>query len=281
MERINTKWFWLLMLILMASFTLVAASGYLERAIRANRIIFTAARLTVQGSRTMINTSVRAYHAARITYQRQIKDPEAIRDYLKSHRVRKLQIGAGDNNSVGWLNTDIEPMAEQVYLDATKQFPLPDSSFHYVFAEHMIEHVPWEGGLAMVKECYRVLAPGGKLRIVTPNLTKFMELLSGASDADAQRFIKIKLGHHGWPITPVAGAYIFNHEVRDFGHQFLYEPGSLRNTLELAGFKRITQYRVVEKTDPVFQEVELRTRDAGSNLWYMNDWESMAFEAVR
>jgi len=30
----------------------------------------------------------------------------------------------------------------------------------------------------MLKECYRVLAPGGKLRVVTPNLTKFVQLLT-------------------------------------------------------------------------------------------------------
>ena len=51
--------------------------------------------------------------------------------------------------------------------------------------------------------------------------------------------------------------------------------------LRLHGFKQITEYRVEEKTDPVFQEVEMRTRNARSDRWVVNTWEAMAFEAVR
>ena len=122
-----------------------------------------------------------------------IRDPRVIRDYLESHSVRKLQLGAGGNDPIGWLNTDIEPTSNEVYLDATKRYPFPDGSFQYVFSEHVIEYVPWEAGVAMLKECYRVLAPGGKLRVVTPNLAKFVQLLAGNPDADAQRFIAAKL----------------------------------------------------------------------------------------
>ncbi len=214
------------------------------------------------------------------SYRRRIRDPRVIRDYLESYSVRKLQLGAGGNDPTGWLNTDIAPRRDEVYLDATKRYPFPDGSFQYVFSEHMIQAVPWEGGVAMLKECYRVLAPGGKLRVVTPNLTKFVQLLTGNPDADAQRFIAAKLRLTGWPESPVTGAYIFNRQVRDWGHQFLYDPATLRKSLELAGFKRITEYRVDEKTDSVFHEVEFRTRNEGSDLWLVNRWESMAFEAV-
>jgi len=214
-------------------------------------------------------------------YRSWIKDPGVIRDYLQSHSVRKLQLGAGGIDPKGWLNTDIEPTSNEVYLDATKRYPFPDGSFQYVFSEHLIEHVPWEAGVAMLKECYRVLAPGGKMRVVTPNLTKFVQLLTGSADADAQRFMAAKLRLHGWPESPVTGAYIFNRQVRDWGHQFLYDSATLRKSLELAGFKQITEYRVEEKTDPVFREVEMRTRNEGSDLWVVNHWEAMAFEAVR
>ena len=71
-----------------------------------------------------------------------------------------------------------------------------------------------------------------------------------------------------------------NRQVREWG-QFLYDPATLRKSLELAGFKKITERRVDEKTDPVFAEAEIRTRDEGSDLWLINRWESMAFEAVR
>jgi predicted SAM-dependent methyltransferase len=215
------------------------------------------------------------------SYRRTIRDPKVIRDYLESHSVRKLQLGAGGNDPTGWLNTDIAPKRDEVYLDATKRFPFPDGSFHYVFSEHMISVVSWKGGIAMLKECYRVLAPGGKLRVVTPNLAKFVQLLTGNPDADAERFIAAKLRLTGWPKSPVSGAYIFNRQVREWGSQFLYDPATLRKSFELAGFKQITEYRVDDKTDPVFREAEIRTRNEGSDLWVVNRWESMAFEAVR
>lgn len=214
-------------------------------------------------------------------YRRLITDSKTVHEYLASHSVRKLQLGAGSHDPAGWLNTDIFPTGNQVYLDATKRYPFPDGSFQYVFTEHMIQALPWEGGLAMLKECYRVLAPGGKLRVVTPNLAKFVRLLTENPDAETQQFIAAKLRVTGWPETPVTGEYIFNRQAHDWGHQFLYDPAALRKSLELAGFKQVTEYPVDEKTDPVFREVEMRTRNEGSDLWLVNRWESMAFEASR
>ena len=217
--------------------------------------------------------------AAGDAYRREIRDAKVIREYLESHPIRKLQLGAGGNDPAGWLNTDIAPRGEEVYLDATQRYPFPDGSFQYIFSEHMIQAVPWEAGLAMLKECFRVLAPGGKLRIVAANLAKFVQLLN--PDADAQRFIAAKLRLQGWRKTPVAGVYIFNLQMRDGGTQFLYDAPTLRKSLELAGFTQITEYPVNERTDPIFREAEVRIRNEGSDLWVVNSWESMAFEAVR
>ena len=219
----------------------------------------------------------KAFRSPRIRFG----DPQTIDQYLRSRPVRKLQLGAGGNDPPGWLNTDITPSDKEVYLDATSRYPFPDGSFHYVFSEHMIEHVSWEAGVMMLRECYRVLAKGGKLRIVTPNLAKFIQLLDGNPDADAQRFIDTKLRFERGPITPIPGAYILNREVREYGHQFLYDPPTLRKTLELAGFKQIAQYEVTKDTDPVFREVELRTRHPIPDMRVINNWEAMAFEAVR
>ena len=53
-------------------------------------------------------------------YKTRIQDPEIIRDYLKAHSIRKLQLGAGGNDAEGWLNTDIEPTVKEVNLAVTK-----------------------------------------------------------------------------------------------------------------------------------------------------------------
>jgi predicted SAM-dependent methyltransferase len=264
---------WLLLLIIAGFVAVLAATGVLKKVALSNSAIASVVKPAHQTWQAATTLVFRAY--------RSVKDPPVVRDYLSSHQVRKLQLGAGGNDPEGWLNTDIEPDSKELYLDATERYPFPDASFRYVFSEHVIEHVPWEGGLAMLKECYRVLAPGGKIRTVTPNLAKYLQLLAGVADADAQRFIDAKLHRNGWPVTPVPGAYILNRQVREFGHQFLYDPATLRKSLELAGFKQITEYRIGEKTDPVFEEAEFRTGDRASDLRLINAWEAMAFEAVR
>ena len=199
-------------------------------------------------------------NAAHLAYRTHFSDPRKIREYFNTHTVRKLQLGAGLNNPDGWLNSDIEPTKTQIYLDAVGPYPFADGSFHYIFAEHLIEHLTWENGLAMLKECRRVLVPGGIIRIITPNLIKNVELLS-RYDAEAKELMAAHRRLFGWPDTPVMAAYILNKEVREWGHQFIYDPTTLRQTLALAGFREIQQYAVDRKTDPAFTKAGYRTPD--------------------
>ena len=89
-----------------------------------------------------------------------------MREYVQTHVVRKLQIGAGDSRLVGWLNTDIERKEGLLYLDASQPFPLEDGSFHYVFSEHVIEHLSYDDGMKMLSESYRrrIFPPGARIR---------------------------------------------------------------------------------------------------------------------
>jgi SAM-dependent methyltransferase len=215
-------------------------------------------------------------------YHRKVSDGYTIRSYFAANPVKKLQLGAGSNNAPGWLNSDINPSdSKAIYLDVTAEYPFSDGTFHYIFSEHVIEHIPWEGGLKMLKESYRVLAPGGKVRIVTPNLTKLIYALHNENSPEVQKFIDTNLKLFKWPDTPVRAAYIFNKSIDD-GHIFMYDPATLRKTLELAGFTSIRELSLHDKTDEVFEAVEYRTRENfGEEVWFTNSWGSMAFEATK
>lgn len=243
-------------------------TGTLEKAVRANPAVFQMVRP--------------AYWSVLKSYHAWVKDAPVIENYLHANPVRKLQLGAGDSNAPGWLNSDFEPERNQVFLDVTERFPLPDSSIHYIFSEHLIEHVPYEAGLAMLRECHRVLAPGGRIRTVTPNLGKFARLLTAESPDDESRaFMDAKVRFHQWPVTPVPAAFIFNRQVRDWGHQFLYDAPTLRHSLEQAGFRNITEHRAGQFSDRVFREVESRSLFLESDFGRVNQWEAMVFEAER
>ena len=137
-----------------------------------------------------------------------VSSPGSIQQYLDSTKVRKLQLGAGANNLKGWLNTDIIPSGDQVFLDATERFPLPDASFQFVFAEHVVEHITYEQAVGMLQECRRVMAPGAKIRLVTPNLERFLSLFNENKTQEQTKYMAEKTKWHEWPTTSDQATYI-------------------------------------------------------------------------
>jgi predicted SAM-dependent methyltransferase len=74
-----------------------------------------------------------------------VKRKSKIAEYLKMHKVKKLQIGTSNNILEGWLNTNtILNHDTIVYLDSTRRFSSSDNTFDYVMAEHMMEHIEHE-----------------------------------------------------------------------------------------------------------------------------------------
>jgi len=160
-------------------------------------------------------------------YQREVVSERIIADYLRQNRVLKLQIGAGTNNFAGWLNTDIEPTQKQAYMDASKVIPFQDGSVHYIFGEHVIEHLTYEQGLSFLKETHRVLAAGGKVRMVTPNLSKFVALFNENSPEQKKaegQYVPRKLDYHFWHETPDRLCFILNKEMRFVGAPVCLHP---------------------------------------------------------
>lgn len=204
--------------------------------------------------------------------------PGLVKDYLAANPVAKLHLGAGHNNKPGWLNTDIEPLTGQAYLDATEPFPLPDQSVMYVTSEHVIEHITYEQGMLMLKESYRVLKPGGRMRVATPNLQRFIALFQEQKSAEMKSYVRDKTDWHDWPTTADQECYILNLQLREWGHRFVYTPKLLRARIEEAGFKDIQMFTPGESNDPALRGLEMR---AVSNRADVNRYETQIFEAVR
>lgn len=53
-------------------------------------------------------------------------------------------------------------------VDLSESLPWPDASFQYLSCLESIEHL--EDQFAFIRECWRVLEPGGRLLITTPNV---------------------------------------------------------------------------------------------------------------
>ena len=119
-----------------------------------------------------------------------------LKNYLKSSEIRRLQLGSGDNNMEGWFNTDLFPKKGFAFLDASKPFNIPDSTFDRIFSEHMIEHISFQEAELQLKECYRILRSGSKIRIATPNLMHFLNLFNDSQgNQEYKKWISLEEHH--------------------------------------------------------------------------------------
>jgi len=197
---------------------------------------------------------------------------------MRNEPIKRLQIGAGSSRRPGWLNTDIEPGDGLAYLDATKRFPFEDGSLHYIFSEHVIEHLTYDEGKFMMAEAYRVLAPGGKMRTSTPNLTRFIQLFDKNPSDEARAYIVGKMKWHEWPDEPNQAAIILNLQMSSWGHKFMYDLETLAAALTRAGFRNVRQFQQNISDDEQLRGLE--ERDGGVNERW-NEYETMVVEVEK
>jgi SAM-dependent methyltransferase len=208
-----------------------------------------------------------------------------IRQYLQGHSVHKLQIGAGPNELPGWLNADFEPRRQfTIYMDATKPFPFPNNSFDYIFSEHMIEHVPFADALRMLFECHRVLKPGGKIRIATPNLSKIAALATKHPSDEQKRYVAwARANHVEHSVDPQTAdryrpSYVVNNFFWGFGHYFVYDLETLEDAFGAAGFERVTPFAVGVSDDNNLTGLESHASLIGREF---NDFETMVVQGAK
>jgi predicted SAM-dependent methyltransferase len=198
-----------------------------------------------------------------------------IQQYLDTHSIAKIQLGCGGNVLPGWLNTDGQMDGwfhpQSVRLDATQPFPIPDSSFDFIYSEHMIEHLDYWSGQRMLLECFRIAKPGAYIRISCPDFQFLLDLYQQPSELAKQYTEKEK---PEW--APYADPiFIFNNYVRSWGHQFIYDRQTMLNSLGAAGFENITEHAILESDIEELRNLEIPSRMEPGFL----QLETMTFQA--
>ena len=214
---------------------------------------------------------------ARQVYWRAIRGRK-IRACFAAHSVRKLQIGTSRNLLPGWLNTDfILEGPDTVYLDATQTFPFGDSVFDYVVSEHMIEHIEYAGAEVMLRECFRVLKPGGKIRLSTPDLRVLAALCAPEKNAEQMAYIDFIVERVLPGVTDCKAVFVVNNAFRAWGHQFLYDPETLRHLLGRRRFENIRDCRPGSSDDANLRGLEAHGKTIGNEA--INQFETFTLEA--
>ena len=205
--------------------------------------------------------------------------------YLATTDVPKLHIGCGPFVMEGWLNVDINCYRPDIrYLDAGKPYPYPDHSFNYIYSEHLFEHLSIEEQTMMLQECYRILKPGGRMRLAMPNLHFLMELYLHPDKECNRRYLVwsyrlfgMKQGvpevtEKDYPI------HVINNFFRLWGHQFIHTPESFENLAKGIGFQDIRPYPIGSSDTPALQGLEKHGRNIPA---WANELETFVVEMVK
>jgi SAM-dependent methyltransferase len=108
-----------------------------------------------------------------------------------ANKVRKLEIGSGNHPQEGYEHLDINPnMPHLEHVAPMDNLPLEDNIFDEVISIHVIEHDLWRNAPKILKEWVRVLKPGGKLYIATPNFRWVAEAYLAARNGNPEEFLK-------------------------------------------------------------------------------------------
>lgn len=116
--------------------------------------------------------------------------------------VKYLNLGCGNRYHPAWINIDVVPAGPEVIAhDLRRGIPLADDSYDVVYHSHLLEHLRRPDALGFMRECYRVLRPGGILRVAVPDLERlcqaYLDKLEGALNqvcsADDYEWMMIEL----------------------------------------------------------------------------------------
>ena len=204
--------------------------------------------------------------------------PRAIARYYATHAVRKLHLGCGPIVLPGWLNADLRPRDHhQIFIDVHERLPFDDASLDYIFAEHMIGDLRYAEAGTMLRECHRVLRPGGRLRIATPSLARLAQLYSSNTTDMHRRYVAWAVHEFvEWADAPLPGLVI-NNMFQE--HRFIYDPATLRHLLARAGFVDVIDVRYGQSADPHLRDIDSHGRVIGDPD--VSAFETLTVEAIR
>ncbi|HXT74239.1 MAG TPA: methyltransferase domain-containing protein [Candidatus Angelobacter sp.] len=140
------------------------------------------------------------------------------------------------------------PWSSRIFIhDVRKPLPFPSGSAEAIYSSHLLEHLYFEEGKTLVRECFRVLASEGVLRMIVPDLASIVGEYLGRQEigepsggieslTPADRFNQRLLMR---PTAPPSGnlMYRWYTTVADFHqHKWMYDENSLKALMETAGF---------------------------------------------
>lgn len=114
-----------------------------------------------------MNSKAKKLTANIVKIQDNVKMPDV--KNIQDAGIIGLNVGGGEWSSPGWYNIDKCDSATHVHdFRKKKTFPFKSNTFQFVFSSHVLEQFNNDEVQGIINEMYRVLKPGGTLRISVP-----------------------------------------------------------------------------------------------------------------
>lgn len=145
----------------------------------------------------------------------------------------KLNLGGGRVAIPDFINIDVEGKGAKYDLS---RFPWPvaDGAVAEILASHILEHFTRHIGREFLQECWRILRPGGVLRLAVPDYDVFADcMVSGDwTRVDGYRWTDANFFFGGDPESEPRAHW---------RHKYAYTFGLLEHILREIGFVMVTR----------------------------------------
>jgi predicted SAM-dependent methyltransferase len=167
-----------------------------------------------------------------------------------------VHLGCGPRVIEGWVNVDFDPPKGAFFADFRAPMAMGNGVAAHIHCEHVLEHLEKEVAQSFLRECARVLQPGGTIRVVVPDAGKYMNAYARGDELFFAPCSRI-----GGSVRPLTSRMeIVNQMFRmGGGHRYAWDFPELALSLEQAGFASVEQSE--------YGKADVRVFIDGSDEW--------------
>lgn len=160
---------------------------------------------------------------------------------------RHLHLGCGGRRAPGYCNVDVTPHRSVDVIDNVATLRrFPDNYAESIYAAHVLEHFSHEQAPRVLRTWYRVLAPGGTIRISVPDIDRIVKIYANNWDHFQ------KDGNTPW-IGLIYGGQTDAYDFHKTGWNFCW----LSHVMRGVGFVDMAEYPHAPHFIPGFQDGSL------------------------
>lgn len=140
----------------------------------------------------------------------------------------KLHLGCGPRHIPGFVHVDAQPAPHVDIVGPVERLPMEDNSASLIYASHVLEHFGRSEYKAVLREWFRVLKPGGILRLAVPDFMACATIYYESGLADG--------------LSGLVGLIVGGQRNEHDFHKMIFDEDFLRRELLDTGFREVQRW---------------------------------------